>query len=129
MGLFYFFKPFTKRQILGSPNLEELADDTLKCDKNDEKFSTRVENAMGKGEIDRYDTQCFQPYFFKPFTKRQILGSPNLKEFADDTFKCDKNGEKFSKTVENAMGRGEIARYEQFLLLPQRFQKIYTADT
>ena len=37
-----------------------------------------------------------------------FLGSPKLKEFADDFFKFDENGEKFSRK------RGEkIARYEQ----------------
>ena len=56
-------------------------------------------------------------------SKQQILGSSKLKEFADDNFKCDENGEKFSKWVENSAGKGEIARYEQFLLFPQRFQK------
>ena len=40
-----------------------------------------------------------------------------------------KIGEKFSKRVENAVGEGEIARYEQFLLFPQCFQKICNADT
>ena len=29
----------------------------------------------------------------------------------------------------NTVGRGEIARYEQFLLFPQCFQKTCTADT
>ena len=28
-----------------------------------------------------------------------------------------------SKPVENTVGKGEIARYEQFLLFPQCFQK------
>ena len=46
-----------------------------------------------------------------------------LKEFADDNFKFDKNGRKSSKQVENTVGKGEIARYEQFLLFPQCFQK------
>ena len=51
-----------------------------------------------------------------------------LKEFAaDDTF--DENGRKFSKWVENTVGKGEIARYEQFLLFPRCFQKTCTADT
>ena len=36
---------------------------------------------------------------------------------------------KFLKLVEKAMGKGEIARYEQFLLFPQCFQKTSTADT
>ena len=31
--------------------------------------------------------------------------------------------------VENTMGKGEIARYERFLLFPQRFQKTCAADT
>ena len=52
-----------------------------------------------------------------------------LKEFADDNFKFYKNGRKFSKWVENNVGRGEIAHYEQFLLFPHCFQKACTADT
>ena len=35
----------------------------------------------------------------------------------------------FSKMVENAAGKGEIARYEQFLLFPRSSQKTCTADT
>ena len=38
-------------------------------------------------------------------------------------FKFDENGNKLSKRVENIVGKGEIARYEQFLFFPQRFQK------
>ena len=45
------------------------------------------------------------------------------KEFADDNFKFDENGRKLSKWIENTVGKGEIARYEQFLLFPQCFQK------
>ena len=33
------------------------------------------------------------------------------------------------KGVENTVGKGEIARYEQFLLFPQCFQKTCSADT
>ena len=47
-----------------------------------------------------------------------------LKEFADDNFKLDENGRKLSKQVENTVGKGEIARYEQFLLFQQCFQKV-----
>ena len=46
-----------------------------------------------------------------------------MKEFADDNFKLDENGRKLSKQVENTVGKGEIDRYEQFLLFPQCFQK------
>ena len=35
----------------------------------------------------------------------------------------DENSRKLSKRVENTVGKGEIARYEQFLLFPQCFQK------
>ena len=52
-----------------------------------------------------------------------ILDSSKLKEFADDNFTFDENGRKLSKQVENAVGKGEIARYKQFLLFPQCFQK------
>ena len=36
--------------------------------------------------------------------------------------------ESFPKRVESTAGKGEIARYEHFLLFPQCFQKTYTAD-
>ena len=39
------------------------------------------------------------------------------------------NGRKFFKQLENTVGKGEIARNEQFLLFPQCFQKNCTADT
>ena len=52
-----------------------------------------------------------------------------MKEIADDNLKFDENGRKFSKRVENTVGKGEIARYEQFLLFPQCFQKDFTTDT
>ena len=47
----------------------------------------------------------------KPVTKRQIIDSSKLKEFADDNFKFDENGRKFSKQVENTVGKGEIATF------------------
>ena len=59
--------------------------------------------------------------------KQQILDSSKRKEFADDNFKFDENSREFSKQVENTVGKGEIARYEQFLIYPQCFQKTYAA--
>ena len=55
---------------------------------------------------------------FNPFPNDKFLESFKLKEFADDNFKFDENGRKFFKQVENTLGKGEIARYEQFLLFP-----------
>ena len=46
-----------------------------------------------------------------------------MKEVADDNFKFDENWRNLSKQVENTVEKGEIARYEQFLLFPQCFQK------
>ena len=57
-----------------------------------------------------------------PITRRQIFYFSKLKEFADN-FKFDENGRKLSKWVGNTVGKGEIARYEQFLLFQQCFQK------
>ena len=74
----------------------------------------------------RYQNFRKSPY---PFSKRQILESSKLKEFADDNFKFNENGRKFSERVENNAGKGEIAHYEQFLLFPQSFQKTLTANT
>ena len=51
------------------------------------------------------------------------MDSSKLKEFVDDNFKFEENGRKLSKRVENTVGKAEIARYKQFLLFPQCFQK------
>ena len=58
-----------------------------------------------------------------PFPKRQILYSSKLKEFADDNSKLEENGRRFAQRVENTVGKGEIARYEQFLLFPRVFKR------
>ena len=63
-----------------------------------------------------------------PFPKLQILDSSKLKEFADDNFIFNENSRKFSKRVENTVGKREIARNEQFLLFPQCFQKTCTGN-
>ena len=39
-----------------------------------------------------------------------------LKKSAYDNFKFDENSRKFFKWVENTVGKGEIARYQQFLI-------------
>ena len=79
----------------------------------------------------RVTNYCIKDFIssIKPFPKRQILESSKLKEFADNNFRFDKNGSKFSKQVENTVGKGEIARKEQFLLFPQCFQISCTVDT
>ena len=51
-----------------------------------------------------------------PLPDNKILDWSKLKQFADNNFKFDENERKLSKQVENTVGKGEIARYEQFLL-------------
>ena len=63
-----------------------------------------------------------------PALTQQILDSSKLKEFADDNFSFDKNGRKIFKQVENTVGKGGIACYEQLLLFPQCFQRTCTTD-
>ena len=60
---------------------------------------------------------------FNPFPNDKFLDSSSPKEFADNNLKFDENARKFFKLVETTVGKGEIARYEQFLLFPQCFQK------
>ena len=63
------------------------------------------------------------------FIKQQILDSSEPREYANDSFKFNEKWRKFSKRIENTVGKGEIACYEQFLLFPQYFLKTSTADT
>ena len=58
-----------------------------------------------------------------PLPDDKFKYSSKLKEFADDNFRFDQNGRKLSKWVENTVGKGELAHYDQFLLFPQCFQK------
>ena len=52
-----------------------------------------------------------------------------MKEYADDNYIIDENDRKFSKSVENTVGKGKIAHYEQFLLFPKCFQKSFPPGT
>ena len=75
-------------------------------------------NIVGEGEND--NSTLSQTTHF-----RQL----QLKEFADDNFKFDENGRIFSKWVKNTVGKGEFARFEQFILFPHCFHKTSNADT
>ena len=81
--------------------------------------------------MERYDISLFAKGLIIawPFLERQYLSSSKLKDFADDKFKFHNNGEKLSKRVEYTAGKGEIARYEKFLLFPQCFLKTCAAYT
>ena len=77
---------------LGNFKLKEFADDNFKFDKNQGKFSKRVENSVGKGELLIYP----------------LLYNPNLMTLR-------------KKTSENIVGKGENAGNQHFLLFSQCF--------
>ena len=66
-------------------------------------------------DYDHYDLSHYQTANFRLFPTERVLQTTisNLTKMA----------KKLSKQVENTVGKGEIARYEQFLLFPQCFQK------
>ena len=52
-----------------------------------------------------------------------MFDSSKLREFAYNNFKFNENGRKFSKKVENTVGKGEIARNDQFFPFLTVFSK------
>ena len=71
----FFFNPLPDDKILDRSKLKQSADDNFKFDENSRKFSTRVENTVGKGEIACYKQfllcpQCFQKVCFPGGVKR-----------------------------------------------------------
>ena len=72
---------------------------------------------------------CCKEFKELTFPRRHYFGLSKLKEFVDNNFIFNESGRKCSKRVENTVRKGEIARYEQFLLFPMCFQKVCTADT
>ena len=59
-----------------------------------------------------------------PLPEDKILDWSKFKQSADNNFEYDINSRKFSKLVENTVAKGEIARYEQFLLYPKCLQMV-----
>ena len=57
-----------------------------------------------------------------------ILGSSNSAANKNMMSKIWTNGVQLSDWVENSVGKEETARYEQFLLFPQCFQKLSVVD-
>ena len=83
-------------------------------------MSIRSQISLSMGQIGPHRSELS---VLKPMTRRQILDSSKLKELAEDNFKFVENDRKLSKRLENTVGKGEIACYEQFLPFPQCFQK------
>ena len=62
-------------------------------------------------------------------TRRFWDNAGTIRKFWDKYIKFSQSPHIYTTRVENTVGKGEIARYEQFLLFPLCFQKTYTADT
>ena len=60
---------------------------------------------------------------FNPLPHVPILGSSNSAANKDIMARIWTNGDTITHLSRNIVGKGEIARNEQFLLLPQCFQK------
>ena len=60
----------------------------------------------------------------EPFVKRQILNSSKLKVFADNNFKLEGNGRKFSKRVENTVEKAEICLLRAISPFPSVFKRL-----
>ena len=57
-----------------------------------------------------------------------ILGASNSTAKKAVMSKIWRNGGTIYVLVENILGKEEIARYKQFLVFPQCFQKLYVVD-
>ena len=67
-----------------------------------------MNHALGKGDS---------------FPDNKILNQSKFKAFADDKINVTKKSKFDLGRVENNVGKGENAGYQQFLLFPQCFQK------
>ena len=82
-------------------------------------MSTVLSNAFNLGESN----------FLSDGKGLTLSQTTNFRLFQTETvcrqqFLICENGRKFSEQVENTVGKGEIARYEQFLFFPQCFKRL-----
>ena len=92
--------------------------------------STETNRCICRAGYTEDQEQCIQgeDEIYHTFPKQQISDSSKQTEVAEDNFEFDENGRKCSKRAENTVGKGEIARHEQFLLFSQCFQTTCTVD-
>ena len=109
--------------------MKAFTDDKLNVTRMVISVFDRVENIVGKGEIACTSNFSFSHNAFKKasfpgpskgvimwewvsLSETIILYSSKLKDFANDNFRFDENGRKFSEWVENTVENGEIAHYK-----------------
>ena len=76
--VFQLFNPLPDNKILDRSKSKQSADDNFKFDESSRKFSNRLENTVGKGEIARHKQfllfpQCFQKACFPGASKGVIV--------------------------------------------------------
>ena len=76
---------------------------------------------LEKSNIDFFES-------FNPIPDMPILALPIQQQIKIWCQKYGQVGIQLSEWLENIAGKGEIARYEQFLLFPQCFQKLSVVD-
>ena len=116
-------QPFPKQIILDSSILKDLAVDNFRFDENGKKYSKRVENTVGKGEIARnfslshsvfkrfeVQTRKNQGLFWKGLILSQQALAYSCRQYM---------------SFENAVGKREIACSKQFRLLPLFFLPLW----
>ena len=113
----------------------------MENDENSRKFSRRIENTVGKGEIARNEQFLLFSYvknqglfgkrlsdytpfsFIKFLPNDKILDWSKFKAPADDKINVTQNLKFVLGKVENILGKGENAGYHHFHLFPKCFQK------
>ena len=83
-----------------------------------DKLDTSISESIGHVEKLEIIFAAFPAMFseacfleeFNPFPNDDFLDSSKFKAYADASFEFDENGRKFSKFLENTVGKGEIAR-------------------
>ena len=73
--------------------------------------------------IATFETEACNSFVILTLSQTTNIRLFELKDSVNDNFKFNENGRKFSKQVENTVGKGEIARNKQFLLSPQCFKE------
>ena len=63
-------------------------------------------------------------HYFQPITRRQILDSSKLKEFADHNFKFHENGRKLSKRLENLWEKEKLLFTNNFSFSHSIFKRL-----
>ena len=69
------------------------------------------------------NTEYSSLHVSEPFPNQQILNSSKLQEFADDNFKSNENGRKFSKWLENTVEKRRNCSLRAISPIPPAFSK------